>query len=806
MNLWFDLKYAWRLLMKSRGYSLMCASVVALSVGLGVWVCELIFSQVLKPLPFPHSDSWYSLQIGAKAASTPAPGVDAYTYQELVKRNRSADHLGAFAIRPAVLSEGQASTRLRGAAISPRLLAAMEIPPLVGRIFEESDGKPGAVGVAILSYDAWQTYFAGDRNIVGRTTRIDSVTVQIIGVMSRDLLAFQDFEVWMPLQIPPLARPGDSTMTLMPFVSVNRNQNLNTIVNEMKPAVDSVNHDYPELFNSERHVALIPALRMYTHAFAPIVTMLSLIAVAVLLIGGVNISMVFLARLLERGRELALRNALGASRARLMRQCLLETALIVLLGLVIGYGLAWLGVRWTQGLSEFGSQIKASGRDPNLLELRSTDLVAALISATVIWLVSTLIPAWRISKQDAAEVLAGSGKGTSGRRSHKSVGLLVGLQVLISCVVLVVCTNLVLAVKKEVGKPTGLNTGHVIMPTDSTVFDARYNLPAERLRYWEELRRAIEKTVTGAEVAFTTSVPTSPANVPASIETQQGTTKQGTFTLPLTAVSEDYFQMLGLSLSSGRLFDSTDNTTSLNVAVIDEKLAERYWPDQDVLGKRVRLNPTDNGPWLTIVGVVSHVSDGPYGSDLGVVYRPWRQEVPSSFRLLVKTPNSAADNRAAIRAAAYAVDRDLPLQNLQTLDDYVASMNIATTALVPAVTAVALIVALLAASGLFGLISQSVVQRTHEVGIRRALGATVWRATSMFTREGTLYLGVAVAGVGVGIMLMTLLSAAISNIFVYVILATAGVVLLTAVVIFSASYLPTRRAVALEPGDALRYE
>jgi predicted permease len=806
MNVWFDLKYAWRLLMKAKGYSIMCATVVALSVGLAVWVCELIYSQVLKPLPFPDSSSWYSVQIAAKEEATAAPGVDAFTYQELLKQSRTAEHIGAFAFRPSVLSEGQASTRVRGAAMSPRLLAAMKVPPLMGRIFEESDGQQESASVAILSYDAWQNYFGGDPNIIGRATRIDAATVQIVGVMPRDFLAFQDFEIWMPLQLPPLARPSDSTLSLSPFLVTSNGENLQTILSEMKPAIDRVNQDHSDLFNSGRHVALIPAHQMYTHAFAPIVMMLSLIAVAVLLIGGVNISMVFLARLLERSRELALRTALGSSRSRLMRQCLLETALIVFVGLVVGYGLAWMGVEWTQGLSEFGSRIKASGRDPNLLELRFIDLVAAVICAGIIWLVSTLIPAWRISKQQAAEVLAGSGKGTASRTGNKSVGLLVGVQVVVSCLVLAVCSNLVLAVKKEVSKPTGLNTANVIIATDPTVFDARYAEPSERLRYWDELTASIESKVSGAEVTYTTGVPTAPAKVPALIETQQGTRDQGTFTLPVTVVSEGYFKMLGLSLPSGRLFDGTDNSTSLNVAVVDEKLATRYWPDEQVVGKRVQLNPKDNGPWLTIVGVVSHVSDGPYGADAGVIYRPLRQAVPSEFRLLVKTTNASIDNRAAIRAAAFAVDRDLPLQNLQTLDDYVASLNIATTALVPAVTAVSLIVALLAASGLFGLISRSVAQRTQEVGIRRALGATVWRSTSMFTREGTLYLGVAITGVGLGIMMMTLLSAAITNIFDSVLLATLGVVVLMAVVIFCASYFPTRRAVALEPGDALRYE
>ena len=806
MSLRFDLKYAWRLLRKSKGYSLMCASVVALSVGLAVWTCELVYSEVLKPLPHPHSETWYSLQIGPKAESSGQPAVDAYTYQELLKSNRSADYLGAFANRSAVLSEGEASTRLRGVAISPRLLAAMQVPPLMGRIFQEGEGRPGAAAVAILSYDAWRTYFAGDRDIIGRAARVDGGTMQIIGVLPKDFLAFRDFELWTPLHIPPLARPADSTMVLSPFIIVKDKRNLGPILSEMKPVIDRINHEYPELFNPGRHVALYPGHRMYTHTFAPVVMMVSLIAAAVLLIGSVNISMVFLARLLERSRELALRNALGASRARLMRQCLLETALIVLLGLVAGVWLAALGVRWTQGLTEFGTRIKASGRSTNVLHMRPSDLVAALICATAVWLVSTLIPAWRVTKRPAAEVLAGSGKGTSSSGSNKSVGLLVGLQVVVSCLVLVVSTNLVLAVRNEVNKPTGLNTANVLIATDPTAFDARRSQPAERLRYWDDLKASIESKVPGAEVAFTTGVPTEPAKEPVRIETQQGATNQGMLTLPVTVVSEGYFTMLGLSLRSGRLFDSTDNATTQNVAVIDEKTAARYWPDQNAVGKRVQLSPTDNGPWLTIVGVVSHVSDGPYVDDTGVIYRPLRQAVPPDFRVLVRPPSAAGDARPAIRAAAYVVDRDLPLQNLQTVDDYVAALNIAINSLVPGVTAISLIVALLAASGLFGLISRSVAQRTQEVGIRRALGATPLRATSRFTRQGVVYLGVAIAGVAVGIMLMPLLSRVANNILNYAIVGTLGVVVLMVSVIFAASYLPSRRAVALEPGDALRYE
>ncbi|MGZ8780199.1 MAG: ABC transporter permease, partial [Thermoanaerobaculia bacterium] len=789
-------------------YSLMCASVVALSVGLAVWAYALTYAQLLKPLGFPGSERWYSVQLAAKAGATSQAYVDAYTYQELLESNRTADHLGAFAQRTVILSEGQASRSLRASAISPRLFAAMQVAPALGRVFQKADEQPDGGAVAILSHATWQNYFAADPEIVGKTARIDSSPVRIIGVMPEDFFAFRDFELWMPLQLTKLARPQDSTMMLSPFIVLKENQNLGSILNEMKAGVERVNGDYPDLFNAQRHAALIPAHRMFTHGIKPIVTMLGLMSLAVLLLGCVNISMVFLARLLERSRELALRTALGSSRARLMRQCLLETALIVLVGLFLGFGLAALGVQWTLGLDQFSSRILATGREPSALALRPIDLVAALVSAVVIWLLSTLIPAWRIAKQDAAIALAGSGKGASVRTSNKSVKLLVGVQVVISCLVLVICANVVMSVNKEVNKPKGMTTAGVMISTYPTVFGDRYAEPEQRLRYWENLSAAIESRIPGVGVAYTTAAPTRPPRVPASIEGRQGADNEGTLTLPLAIVSDDYFSVVGLTLRSGRLFDSTDSKDSMKVLVVDEGLAARYWPDGDVIGKRVRLNAEEGGPWLTIVGVVSGVAARPYRRDeVGLLYQPLRQAIPTEFRVLAKLPNSAtADAATALRAAAFHVDRDLPLHNLQMLEDYLAAMNLESASLIPIVVVIAFITSLLAASGLFGLISRSVAQRTQEVGIRRALGATVWRATSMFTRQGAVYLGVAIVGIALGIMVMTGLSAMITNIFDYVVVGTAAVVLLMAVVIFSASYLPTRRAVAMEPGDALRYE
>lgn len=805
MNLWFDLKYAWRLLLKTPGHSVLCVIVVALSVGLALSIWTLLYAMAYQPLLLPDAGRWLSVQVAANATSTHWPRIDAYTYQELLERNRQARHLGAFSTQNAVLSEGQASSSLRAAAISPSLLSAMKVGPQAGRLFDAADAQPGAAPVAIVSFDTWQNYFAGDPGIVGRRARIDARPTEIVGVMPREFLVFNDYEVWQPLQLPKLARPGDSDVILSAFIEVADDASAAAVQTGMNSVIGEVNRRYPAIFDAGRSVTLVPAHRTDTHQNLEIVSTAVLIALAVLLLGCVNVSMMFLARLLERSRELALRTALGASRARLMRQCLLETALVVVLGLLLGCVLADLSTLWAHSVDNFGKSVQALGRSLNLPALRPADFLVAILAATVVWLLSTLLPAWSVARQDAALVLAGSSTGTAGPGGAKIAGLLVGLQVLVSCAVLVLCANLVVAIREEGGKPQGVNIDRVMLATYPTVFDARYSQPDERQRYWDQLAAGIESRLPGAEVAYATAVPTRPVGVPISIEGQEGTSDQGTLRLRLAAVSENYFDLLGIQLRSGRLFESTDDGNALAVAIVDERTARRYWPGQDVLGKRVRPNPAENGPWLTIVGVASAVTR-PYERDIGLVYQPLRQTAPNAFHLLVKLPSTATDVRPALRAAAYAVDRDLPLHNLQMLDDFIAALSLDFTAMVPAFSVITLVTLILAATGLFGLISRSVARRTQEVGVRRALGSTQWQVTSVFLKESALYASVGIVGVGLGILIMSAITASIPNILVRVAPVTVGVFLLVGLVIFFSSWLPTRRAVTLEPGDALRHE
>jgi predicted permease len=806
-NLWFDLKYAWRLAFKTPGHFALCTLVVALSVGLALFSYVLARTLLMTPLPFNGGERWLSVQMASDKTAQSVPDLDTYTYQEILKRTRTTEHLGSLSNRQAVLSEGEVSNSLRAGLISPGLLAAMQIGPHLGRLFDTADAQSGAAPTAILSYDTWQNHFAADPHIVGKQARIDGRPVQIIGVMPRDFFVlFNDFELLLPLQPQILAKPADKPETVEAFVRLTGDQKPETLLADMQPAVDEVNRGYPHLFNGGRHLELVPAHLINGHAYVPYVALVSFIAIAVLLLGCVNISLVFFARFLERSRELALRSALGSSRVRLLRQCLLDTAFIVVLGFVIGIGFVQLAVRWAGGIGNAMMEALDLGRDTNPVTMHPDALIAGIVIATLVWLLSTLIPAWRIAKQDASVSLNGGGKGALGSDRARSVGMLVGLQVVVSCLVLVICMCMQSAIREETSRPSGIESANVLMSTYPTVFGDRYPDMTSRRVYWDNLTAGIKARIPGAQIAYATEIPTRAAASPMSVENRERSSGEGALKLPLSVVSDDYFNVLGIKLLSGRFFDATDDAGSLAVAVVDEVTARRYWPGQEALGKRIQLNPADGGPWLTVVGVASSVGHEPYGDDLGVVYRPLRQTDSGSFLLLAKLPAVSEESRHVLRAVAFGLDQDLPLHNLQLLPGFLVALDVTFTGLAPIFGVIAGLTVILAASGLFGLISRSVARRTQEIGLRRALGGTPGRIIGLFLRPGVAYLGVGVIGGALGILVASQLSQQIPNILGHAVPVIASVFLIIAVVIFVASYLPSRRAVALEPADALRYE
>jgi putative ABC transport system permease protein len=806
MSLGFDVKYTLRLLTKSWGYTLLCVGVVGLSMGLVLWTYSLVYGLGLQPLKYPDSDRWYNVQMASDVTEDAEPAIDAYTYQQLLRGTDGMKRVGAYSPYTAVLSEAQANVTLRAAAVDASLLAATRETPLMGRLFQAADQLPGAAPAAILSFRTWANAFASDPNIIGREARIDGKPLRIVGVMRQDFYLFRDFEIWLPLQPTNLLRPADSSAVVSPFLLFDEGQGTEATTQALQRVVSQINKEFPDRYAAGRHIELIPARLQATHQMLEIIGVIGALTMAILLLGCMNISLVFLARFLERSREFALRVALGASRSRLMVQCLAETALIVVAGVIVGFALANLGVAWARGIDETTSMVMASGRSPNLPTLQASAFVVAVLGSAAVWLLSTLLPAWRVSRQDAAVTLGGTGKGSSLRGSSRVLSILVGLQVLIASIVLVICGNLVVSIGTEGNKPTGVDSSRTIVSTRATEFDARFVDAAARQRYWDDLGAAVSRALPGSQTAIATDLPTMATPMPVALEGVTARAQDGEFKLPMAAVSENYAALLGIKIVAGRWFDNTDGEGGLRAAVLDEKTAQRYWPGQNPLGKRVQLDPAKQGPWLTVIGVASAVGQLPFKPEVGMIYQSLRQASPSAFQVMVKVPADPATARAALRTAAFEVDRTLVLQNLQVLDDYLGAVISQVKAIVPVFAVIAVLTAALAASGVFGLITRSVAQRTQEVGIRRALGATRMQATWIFLRGGAGYILTSLAGIVLGVAASAAMGSIFTSILEHAPAVAVGVFCLTAVVIASASYLPTLKVMALEPGDALRHD
>jgi ABC-type antimicrobial peptide transport system permease subunit len=382
--------------------------------------------------------------------------------------------------------------------------------------------------------------------------------------------------------------------------------------------------------------------------------------------------------------------------------------------------------------------------------------------------------------------------------------LLVGIQVVVSSVLLVVCANLIMAAAAEANRPIGLNSERVMLTTHSSSVDDRHPLVAARLDYWDRLTNGITARIPGATVAFASAPPTSPAIMPAQVDGTETTADRGASRLPMAVVSPEYFDALGISIRAGRGFEATEDASSLPVAIVDERSARKHWPGQDAIGKRIRVDSLEGSTTLTVIGVASAVTGSPYSSHIGVIYRPLRQAAPDAYHLIVKLPATVTDAETNLRAAAFAADRGIPLRNLQSLDDYLRAANLDLSSIVPVFSVIGTITLLLAATGLYGLVSRSVARRTQEIGIRVALGASHGRIAAIFLKQGVAYLSIGIVGCLVGVVLTRFLTDVFPNVMAQIVTTTSLVVAIVGAVIFVSSYLPTRRALALEPGDALR--
>jgi len=809
-TLWSDLRHATRRLRASPGFTIMAALVLAVGIGGNTALFSLIDAVLLRSLPVADADRLvvvYESQPQKHAMRTPVAPANFLTWRA---RQTSFDDIAAAAQQRFTLSGEGGPESIQGARASASLFAVLRASPVVGRAFTAADDRPGGERVAILSHRLWQRRFHADPAIAGQVVRLDGQATTIVGVMPGGLdFPDRDTELWVPAALDAeTGMDGMSGRILTALARLRFGVTLAAARAEMDVLSRRMAAEDPR-FNAGLGAAVVPLKEVVVGGYAPILWLLWGAVGFVLLIACANVANLLLARAVARSHEIAVRLALGATRVRLVRLFLAESVLIGLLGGALGLLVAVWGVDALVALSP--DAIPRAGE----VAIDGRVLGFTLVLSLLTGIAFGLAPALPSSGLDLATSFKENGRGaTRGQRRHRLRGLLVVVETALSLVLLIGAGLMIKSFWRlhavDPGfAPDGVMTVRLELP------EGRYPAAPQSVAFYQQLVARTARLPGVAAVGASSALPMSGAGGVKPVRAGGAAAPGDAPNVQYRLVSPGYFRAMGIPVVRGRDFDARDAGPAAGVVVINQAMARRFWPGQDPIGKRVTLGGWDDltGEVVGVVGDVHHWSLEA-GAEPEMYWdhaQDWLARGPTLRRhqrgltLVVRADGDAGALVRAIRGEVAALDRELPLADVATMDQRLGSALAAArfkTLLVGIFAAVAL---LLAAIGLYGVMSCAVMQRTQELGIRMALGARARDVAFLVVGQG---LRLALAGVAIGVVGALAITRVIASLLygvaptdaaTYVLLA-----LLVAAVAVMACYLPARRATRVDPMVALR--
>ncbi len=789
----------------------MCMLVIALGLSVILILFNLANNLFFRLPQLPDSDRYVVLLgVDESFGFTNADLLDNYTYQFVAERNQSFDVLGRVRFwGDSTLSGGESAAAYSSTSISPNLLQLTGVTPILGRSLLPEDAIPGAEPVAVISHNVWQNYYSGRQDVVGVQSRVDGELRTVVGVMPKDFSFPAFHNLWLPSIESSVNEPGEGRVT--PVGRLKHDVSLAQAQTELATLLIQIKQENPSVYGS-LNATVQPYISIYESNGAGLRDMIVVICLAVLALACLNVASLLLVRAGERSQELVIRSAIGGARWRIVVQALIEPFLICLGGGALGLALAHLGIKitgeaWALGLSE--------GSLPFWMkfEIDASTAILAMLIVGLMWLVIGGYRAWRASNIDLGLFLGGNNKGATVKGASRFTSAVVALQVVFSVLLLIVGGTFVLAIRAiettNFGTATdGYLTARVRLSGDS------YIDTENRDRYLENVQIELDSVAGIESSAFTSALPSGRSASLVSYGLEDRDIQENSIypTQFEVAVSNDYFDLMQVPLIEGRNFSSQDLANSLPVVIVDQSFSDTVWPDESPLGKRILLNANipDSNEWLTIVGVVPHIIQSqPIAGmrEITSVYRPFSQSNFFNINLIAKTTGDPNLHREALITASARVDRELALRDIKSFEQVIANSTFGQSILSTQMTWVSLAVLVLAISGIFGLISRSVMSRTQEIGIRQALGLNHSNTIALFLRQGIIYLilGLIIGG-GMGVLGAYGASELMPEGVDSVIPVTLFVAVLMALLIFAASYIPARKLILLEPGEALHYE
>jgi putative ABC transport system permease protein len=797
-----DIRYGARSLLKHPGFTVLAVITLALGIGANTAIFSVVNAVLLRALPYPQPDRLVVMT--EKVREGQRIGLAYPNYQDWQAQAQSFSEMAGFRSVLFNLTGVDKPARLEGRMVSWNFFHLLGVQPQLGRMFVADDDREGAVRTALLSHALWQEKFGGDPAITGKTISLDRNSYTVIGVMPPWFEFFRRDDLFIPLGIAlsrsDLGRGNHSDLNAL--ARLKEGVSLAQASAEMDTIAAQLERAYPAT-NSGNGALTYPLLDRYASGIRRTLWVLLGAVGFVLLIACVNVANLLLVRAAERQKEIAIRLALGAGRWRIIRQLLSESVLLSLLSGLTG---VLLGVWMMEGLLRI-----APDGVPRLNQTRldPTVLLFALGISLLTGLLFGLLPAWQCARHNLHPTLKEGGRSIAGVGRERMRKVLLVAEVGLSLVLLVGAGLMLRTVYELTQVDPGFEAENLLTMQFNLPRTA-YDGPHQQGFYSECLTR-IEALPGVRAAALTLSLPIDGSNWN-SVFIAADKPVPPRAQLPssaFTPVSANYFKTMGTRLLKGRVFTESDTADKPMVAVINETLARRLWPGEDPLGKRLKQGwPEDKSPWREVVGVVADVKLNGVNQNTPLqTYLPLAQEPSAFLALVVRTSSNPLNMAAPVEQTVHTIDKDLPVFAVRSMDQLMGSAIAQQRLTLVLLSGFALLALLLAAVGIYGVISYSVSQRTHEIGIRMALGAQPPDVLKLIVGQG---MRLALIGVLIGLGTAFALTRLMTNLL-YGVSATDPltfvlIAVLLAVVALLACYLPARRATKVDPLVALRYE
>jgi putative ABC transport system permease protein len=816
-SIWQDVRFGFRMLLKHRLVSLVCVIALALGIGANAAVFSLAEAFLVHPVPFENGNRIVALidahtrKSGAGFGDQDFVPIAPATYFDWKKEARSFDQITAYAWIEVNLTGDREPQKLQAFRVPANFFDTIGVHPLMGRVFLPEEEEAGKEQEIILGHALWEQRYASDPNILGKNVKVDGKSFTVVGVMAKGFDYPMPAEAWLPMYFDTKERLRRDNRWLWVLGRLAPGVSFAEGAAEMQAIAQRQAQAYPD---TDKAFELRPMeLRQFmTGDLTRQYTLLLLGAVGfVLLIACANVANVQFARVTGRAGEFAVRTALGGSRWRVVRQLLIERILLSLAGAILGLFLAQWDIDMI--LAHMPPDVAKFVAGWKTIRLDSGAFLFALGVSVVSGVLSGIAPSLLSSQTNVTDTLKEGGRGsTLGRGRHRLRTALVVAEVSLALVLLVGAGLLVrsfqglLSVNESYSPQT-------LLIMNMTLPETQYGKAPERLTFHEQVQQRLAAIPGVQTVGLATHVPYADgggiSTLDFSIQERPLTQRDESRDAIVETTSPSYFSEMNIGLRDGRFLTDADGAESPKVAVVSASLGRRYFGGENPLGRHIKIGKADSDePWMTVVGVVSDLHySWVVKEDVPTLYRPYRQTPPVYTTLVLRTNGDPMKFVSAARAQIAAIDPNLPMYNIKAMDIAITESIIGIAYVATMMAVLGVIALALASVGIFGVMSYSVSERTHEIGIRMSQGAQTKDILSLVLRGGLFMtlLGL-VIGLPIAFVLARTMSALLFNVQAADPVSFIVLPLVLVAVAALACYLPARRAAQMDPLRALRHE